>query len=317
MLILSSAKISDKHQQRLQSTFSQHSFSFYEKHDEISDDDLNQVEIFITYGEDITIQLLDRMPNLKWIQVISAGIELIPLQELASKQILMTNARGIHRIPMAEYTIGMMLSLARSNYTFYANQQQSLWDRSPRIQEIHKQTLGILGLGAIGTEIAKRAKAFGMRVVGLKRDTSTGVEFVDQLYAPEEMKDLLAESDFVVAVLPHTKETEELFDEQAFKAMKQTAYFINIGRGSLVKDEALIHALENEQIAGAVLDVYREEPLPAEHPFWKTKNLILTPHVSGRSPFYMTRALEIFEHNLKQYPNEQAMINVIPLTRGY
>lgn len=317
MMIVSSAKISEKHQQRLQKKFSQHQFSFFDRMEDIPKDTLHQAEALITYGEDITEEHLEEMPLLKWIQVISAGIELMPLTRLYERNILLTNARGIHRIPMAEYTIGMMLSLARSNYTFYDNQRAGIWDRSPRIQELHQQTVGILGLGAIGSEIAKRAKAFGMQVLGLKRDTTAAVEFVDQLFAPEDLGQLLAASDFVVAVLPHTVETEGLFNEEVFAKMKPSAYFINIGRGSLVKDEALIHALEDGQIAGAVLDVYQEEPLPQEHPFWKTKNLILTPHVSGRSPYYMARALEIFEHNLSHYPQATDMQNVIPLNRGY
>ncbi|GAA0376081.1 D-2-hydroxyacid dehydrogenase [Bacillus horti] len=318
MYIVSTAKLSDKHQANLEREFPSSTFVFYDHMKQVPADVLAQVEVLVTYGEDITPETVEQMPSLKWVQVLSAGLELIPFSELEAKQVVLTNARGIHRIQMSEYTLGMILQLARKGYEFYDQQKKGIWNRSLRVNEIHGATLGILGLGAIGQEIARKAKAFDMKVIGLRRSTDqASLDYVDELIPSEQKSRIFEESDYVVVILPHTSSTEHFISEKELAQMKESAYLINIARGKVVDEKALIQALEQKKIAGAVLDVFDEEPLPEEHPLWNIDNTILTPHVSGRSPMYMTRALDIFTHNLKLYPNKADMINLIPMQRGY
>lgn len=317
MNIVSSAKMSEKHQQRLRREFPEHQFSFYASMEEVPLPTREETEVLITYGEDVDQSLLQTMRQLKWIQVMSAGLDLMPFSAIAEKGILVTNASGIHRIPMAEYTLGMMLQLARNHYLFYDQQKRGVWDRKQRVDEIYGKTLGIAGYGEIGDEIAKRAHAFGMRILALKKHPSTPPAYVDEILTLEEKDRLFKESDYLVVVLPHTEETTNFIGMRELQLMKPSATLINIGRGKVIEEQALLQALQSKQIARAVLDVFVQEPLPEDHPFWTLDNLILTPHVSGHSPLYMTRAVDIFEQNLKHYPNEEQMINVIDVKRGY
>ncbi|MDQ0337951.1 phosphoglycerate dehydrogenase-like enzyme [Caldalkalibacillus uzonensis] len=317
MRIVSSAKISSKHQERLQSVFSQHQFTFFDRMDQVTAEAKQEAEVLLTYGEDLTPVLIDELPALKWIQVLSAGLEKMPFERIGERNILVTNARGIHGIQMAEYTMAMILTLVRRHYQLYDLQKERKWGRSVRVDEAYGKTIGILGLGAIGEEIAKRAKAFGMRVLAVRRSQAPCPGYVDQLLTMAEREILFRESDFVVALLPLTPETEHAVGHTELDWMKPSAYLINIARGKVVDEEALLQAVRSNKIAGAVLDVFSEEPLPDHHPFWSEKNIIVTPHVSGRSPHYMRRALAIFEENLKRYPDTEAMRNVIDVKRGY
>ncbi|GGK17104.1 hydroxyacid dehydrogenase [Caldalkalibacillus thermarum] len=317
MRIISSAKISPKHQERLQAAFPQHQFAFFDRMDQVTDEAKQKAEVLLTYGEDLTPELIDELPALKWIQVLSAGLEKMPFERIEERNILVTNARGIHGIQMAEYTMAMILTLVRRHYQFYDLQKERKWDRSVRVDEAYGKTVGILGLGAIGEEIAKRAKAFGMRVLAVRRSQAPCPDYVDQLLTMAEREILFKESDFVVVLLPLTPETEHAVGNTELDWMKPTAYLINIARGKVVDEEALLQAVRSDKIAGAVLDVFSEEPLPDHHPFWSEQNIIVTPHVSGRSPHYMRRALAIFEENLERYPDTEAMRNVIDVKRRY
>lgn len=320
MNIVSIAKMSDKHQNKLKESFPQYQFSFFGGMKETPIDSLEKAEVLVTYGEDLTPDVVEKMPSLQWIQVLSAGLELMPFDTLIERQIVVTNARGIHRIPMAEYTMGMILQLARKGYEFYDLQKKNHWDRSLRVDEVYSKTLGILGVGAIGTEIAKRAKAFGMNILGLRRSEGSldaTMDFVDELIPLKNKEKLFRESDYIVVLLPVTVETTHFVGAEELSMMKTSAYLINIARGQVIDEDALLAALEDKKIAGAVLDVFKEEPLPSTHPFWKAENLIITPHSSGRSPYYMQRALEIFHENLNKYPKVEEMTNVIKLEQGY
>lgn len=320
MRIVTTAKISSKHQAALTQEFPQYQFSFNDLLQQTPPEELAQADILLTYGEDVTPELLQGMPNLKWIQVISAGLDLILFTALEERQITLTNARGIHAIPMSEYALGMILQLARKHYSFYDQQKSKKWDRTTlRIDEVHGKTLGIVGLGAIGEEIAKKAKAFGMNVLGLRRRSgdASEYEYIDELIPSEEKQRLFQASDYIVLLLPHTPQTEHFVGTEELASMKESAYLINMARGKIVDEDALLDVLSQNRIAGAVLDVFTEEPLAEEHPFWTLENVILTPHVSGRSPLYMTRALDIFRYNLKHYPELEKLQNLIPLSRGY
>lgn len=279
---------------------------------------LKTAEILLTYGEDLTPEILAEAQNLRWIQVISAGLDKMPFAYLKTRpEILLTNAKGMHGGPMAEFTMGAILLLARKNVEILENQKKHRWDRSIRVEEIAGATLGIVGVGSIGQTIAKRAKAFEMRVLGLNTD-GRPVDGVDVMYARSSLHDLLRQSDYVVVVAPLTPATRDMFGEGEFKAMKPSAYFINIGRGELVQEEALLKALNEKWIRGALLDVFREEPLPPDSPLWDAPNCVIVPHLSGRSPRYIERAMEIFRHNLSVYlQNKGEFMNVINVHKGY
>ncbi|GBF12365.1 D-2-hydroxyacid dehydrogenase [Tepidibacillus sp. HK-1] len=317
MKIVSSAKMSEKHQLNLKTKYPMVQFFFF---DDIAgaEEELKTADVLITYGEDLTAEVIEQSKDLKWIQVISAGINKMPFAKLMEKNILVTNAKGIHYKPMSEYTMGVILQLARKTNEIYKNQLAHHWNRTIRVAEVNGTTLGVVGLGSIGQGIVEKAKAFDMRVIGMNTD-GRPVDHVEKVYRPSQLKELLAESDYVVVIVPLTDKTYHLIGKEELQAMKNTAYLINIARGEVVEEEALVDALKSNQIAGAVLDVFSEEPLPSEHPFWSLENCIITPHLSGRSPKYMERALEIFVYNLDQYLDKKIdqMLNRVELSKGY
>ncbi|MFV9511377.1 D-2-hydroxyacid dehydrogenase [Tepidibacillus sp. LV47] len=317
MKIVSSAKISEKHQISLKEQFPKGDFYFFANIEEAKAE-LTDTEILITYGEDLNDEILQTMNALKWIHVVSAGVNKLPFELLHSRKVIVTNSKGIHRIPMSEYTMAVILQLARKTNQFFEKQQEGTWDRTIRVAEIFGSTLGIIGLGAIGQAIAEKGKSFGMRIIGTNTD-GRPVPFVDQVYPSSQLKKVLAESDYVVVIVPLTDKTYHLIGKEELIAMKKSAYLINIARGDVIDEQALLEALKEREIGGAVLDVFSQEPLPSDHPFWQFDNVIITPHVSGRSPKYMERALEIFKTNLYMYQNKEfsQMKNLVDLKKGY
>lgn len=317
MDIVSSAKISAKRQNQLQNKFPAHRFQFFEHMDHVTEAALAKADVLLTYGEDLTPAVVGKMPRLKWIQVLSAGMDAMPFDILKKRNILVTNARGIHGIQMAEYALGMILSLVRRSFHFYDLQKQRRWDRSVRVDEAYGKTLGIVGYGAIGSEMAKRAKAFGMHVIALKKNVDVHPQYVDELVSIEGKEKLFRQSDFIVVLLPLTPETKYFVGKEALQMMKPSAYLINMARGKVIDEEALLQQVKARKLAGAVLDVFSEEPLPEDHPFWQMENIMITPHMSGRSPQYMQRAMDIFLTNLTSFPDKERMVNVIDLDRKY
>ena len=317
MKIVSSASISGRHITELKNRFGSLDISVY-KHMGEAEAELPGAEILITYGEDLTSELLEKdCRALKWIMVVSAGLEKLPWDTLRERGILVTNARGIHKGPMSEYTLGVILQVARKSPQLFLKQRQKNWDRTIRVDEIDGKTLGILGAGSIGQEIARKAKVFGMKTLGLNK-SGRPVEHFDHMFSGKDLHQVLRESDFVVVVVPLTGETHHLLGTTEFEVMKESACLINISRGDVVDEQALIAAVRNKKIAGAVLDVFSREPLPVDSPLWDLEGVIITPHLSGRSHLYMERAMEIFGHNLEVYLRGQGeMRNVIDLARGY
>jgi phosphoglycerate dehydrogenase-like enzyme len=262
-------------------------------------------------------EMLDAAPRLQWIQAISAGVDYLPLDEIGRRGIRVTNGRGIHAIHMAEYAIAAMINLARGFHLMFRNQVRKKWERAIPQQEIYGATVGILGLGAIGREIAAKAACMGMRVIGVKR-TPAPLENVEAVYGPEKMTLVFQQSDYIVNLLPRTPATEKMIDRHCFDVMKPTAGFINIGRGQTVNEADLVEALRSKKIKALVSDVYETEPLPADSPLWDLDNVILTPHICGVSPQYMARAMEIIEHNLEVYFSGRGkMINTVDIAAGY
>jgi D-2-hydroxyacid dehydrogenase (NADP+) len=268
--------------------------------------------------------LFEAAGKLKWIQAWGAGVDKLLLPEVVSSKVTVTNAGGIHPTPISEHVIGLMLCLSRKLHLFIRNQAERKWrryesdDHAEQVEELTGKTLGIVGLGRIGAEIARKAKCLGMKVVATKRDPSTpGSISVDRLFHPEDLNILLAESDFVVLSLPLTKETHGMIGEVQLSNMKRTGYLINVSRGKTIQEDKLVEALKKGWIAGAGLDTFEDEPLPQSSELWGFENVIITPHVAGLTPYYEERLTSIFCENLNRFISKKPMINVVDKKLGY
>ncbi|RXZ01790.1 D-2-hydroxyacid dehydrogenase [Fictibacillus sp. S7] len=289
------------------------------KDKEIWQKEAPDAEIIAGWKKGMEEYTLDREnAPLKWVQTWSAGVNNLPLDRLSSENIQLTSANGVHAFPISETIFGLMLGLTRKIHTYVRNQQSKTWDHSNLKLEIHGKTLGILGTGAIGRETAKIAKAFGMKVLGM-RHSGKPEQYIDRMYTSEELHDLLPECDYLVVTLPLTKETNRMLGKKEFQHMKNTAFFINIGRGDIVVEEDLIQALNTGEIAGAGLDVFEKEPLDNNSPLWNMENVIITPHTAGSTEYYDQRVIEdIFIPNLKDYLDDKSLsINAVDYNKGY
>ncbi|XQY92493.1 D-2-hydroxyacid dehydrogenase [Metabacillus sp. HB246100] len=275
-------------------------------------------DVILTYGEDLEEEHIHAATNLKWIMVASAGMDRMPFDALEERNILVTNSKGVHAIPMAEYCLSMMLQVSRQTKKLIENEQNHVWDRKVKMDELYGKTVYIIGAGAIGTATANLAKAFGMKVLGMNRD-GRAVKGFDQMYKREEMLMPVEEVDFVISVLPSTEQTKGIIGKDFFQRMKKSAVFINIGRGNTVVEEELIASLEQGQLKHAVLDVFEEEPLNEQHAFWDMEQVTITPHLSGITDRYVPRVMEIFHKNLTCFieKDEIKMDNKINLSKRY
>ena len=263
--------------------------------------------------------------NLKWLAYWSAGLDGKISPEIAARNLLITNASGVHGPNIAEHVLAWMLMFTREMPFHLRQQIAGKWEREGNQQriwasELSGQTLGIVGLGRIGEALTKRAKSFAMHVVATKRDIHARYApdiAPDRLYAPEQLPAMLAECDHICICLPLTPETHHLFDAELLSHIKPSAYLYNIGRGKIVDESALIAALQNGSLAGAGLDVFETEPLPAESPLWQMENVLITPHTAGITPYYFQRFADIFAANLKRYLNHEPLQNLYDPQRGY
>jgi phosphoglycerate dehydrogenase-like enzyme len=278
---------------------------------------LDEAEILYGWIHHFPKGLRERAPRLKWIQTMSAGVDRLPAEILKSG-IRVVNASGLHGTPMGELALAMMLMFVKDAPACQQMKQSKTWKRFvPGL--LRGRTVGVLGLGVVGREIARLAKAFGMRVVGMRRsDGERGVPpDVDRLYGRDALTDLLTESDFVVVALPLTEETRGLLGEAALRAMKPTACLINVARGAISDEDALIRVLEEKRIAGAGLDVFVQEPLPPESRFYALPNVIFSPHISGEMPDYEARATDVFCENLRRYLADAPFLHEVDPEKGY
>lgn len=280
-------------------------------------------EAEIIYGSMILLPLLPRMiakaPKLRWIQAQHAGVEKFLIPEIVESPVILTSSTGMHATPIAEFVIGRMLMFAKLAPLCFRLQQDKLWKRISFPSVLASQTLGIIGLGSIGKELARLAKAFRMRVLATRRSAKQvgRARYVDTVLPPHEMARLLSESDFVALTLPFTHETERMIGREELWMMKLSAYLINVSRGNIVDEEALIQALQVNRISGAALDAFDTEPLPADSRLWELPNVILSPHISGTMSDYGEKATEIFVKNLKRYLEGKKLFNVVDKKRGY
>ncbi len=271
----------------------------------------------IMVGWNVPREAVQHAPRLRWVHSTGAGVDRLLFPEILEREVLLTTSSGIHHW-LIEHVLAVMLALSRRLHLAMRNQIQHRWERGPRMEgdEVAGQTLGILGLGSIGTELAGKAHALGMRVIGTKR-TPAPILGVERVLPPDGLTEVLREADVVVVALPLTPATRGLIGEPELRTMKPTAVLINIGRGPIVQERVLIHALQERWIAGAALDVFEKEPLPAESPLYDLENVIITPHVSGASPHYMDRAVPFFCENLAAYLQGRPLRNMVDKGRGY
>ena len=258
---------------------------------------------------------LQRMPQLRWIQTMTSGVESWLAAPGMRADVQISCARGSHRESVAENILGALFHIAKPYMAIALDQRESRWTRRQSIPLAGK-TLGILGLGAIGQELARKAAVLDMRVIGAKR-TPEPVPHVDKVYGPEALNEVLQQADFVVLLLPTTQVTENLVNASFLRAMKPTAWLINFGRGALIADEDLIAATRSKAIAGAVLDVFREEPLPKTHPFWTTEGILVLPHIGGGHPKRGVRVAEIFAANAQRFLAGEPLVTGVDRERGY
>lgn len=259
-----------------------------------------------------------QMPNLAWAQQVGAGANwLIESPEFRSRKVLLTNASGVHAVPISEHILALIFALSRGIHQSVRNQAAHRWDRRGSVMEVEGTTLGIVGLGKIGEKTAQKARALNMQVLGLRRNTDKNSPHVDRMYGPDGLHDLLKDSDWVALTLAMTEETAGLIGEPELKAMKKTACIINIARGPVIREKMLVKALEDGWIAGAGLDVFEKEPLPETSPLWDMKNVIITPHWAGATPYYIDRLFDIFTENLRRFQAGEPMINVVDKQLGY
>lgn len=259
--------------------------------------------------------LLAKMPRLRWIQALTAGVEGWILLPDLRPDIALTCARGTHRVQMPENILGALFHLTKPYAQATLDQRDRRWTR--RISEpLAGKTLGVLGLGEIGRELAKKAQALELRVIGTRRSPEQ-VPHVDRIYPPEATDEVLAQSDFVLLLLPLTPETEEIMNARRFKVMRHTAYLLNFGRGALVVDDDLVEAVRSKTIAGAVLDVYRTEPLPADHAFWSTEGITVLPHIGGLDVHRDEIVAALFADNMGRFLAGEALVALVDRSRGY
>lgn len=240
---------------------------------------------------------IEEFTNLKYIQLTSAGYDRVPLEYIKEKGIRIYNARGVYSIPMAEFVLGGILQLYKNSKFFGKNQENHEWKKCREIRELYGRNICILGCGSVGTECAKRFSAFGCHVFGVDI-CAVSREYFDEIVSLEMMDDVLAKSDIVVSALPLTDDTRNMINKNKFDRMKNDSIFVNISRGDIVNTGDLITALKNN-ISGAVLDVFEEEPLGEEHPLWKMDNVIITPHNSFVGEGNRDRLQDVIMKNLK------------------
>lgn len=257
-------------------------------------------------------------PRLKWIQLTSAGADRLLNSGFIEEGIAVTTVSGLHATPIGEYVLCTMLMFAKGMPRTMRAQVRGEWSRFAPT-ELRGKTVGIVGMGHIGEEVARLSKAFGCRVIATRRSVTgpTSTDGCDELLPSSELPRLLAESDYAVLCVPLTPETRGLIGERELRAMKETAVLVNIARGPVTVEADLIRALSENWIAGAALDVFDQEPLPEGHPLWSMENVILTPHISGGTEIYNQRAVAIFTENLRRYLRNEPLQNIVDPTRGY
>lgn len=273
------------------------------------------IDIVITPTLPWLPEALDRLASYHWLHFLSSGVEKIWTMNFDKSSITMTKSSGVHGEPMSEYAIGAMLYFTKQFDRFHEQASKAQWQRG-WLGELTGSQLTVLGLGHIGKCLAKRAKAFNMHVVGTQRRPRE-IPCVDRVVALQDIGSELVRTDFLVVCLPLTDATRGLVDDAFLTQIKPGAVLIDISRGGVVRSEALLRALDTGTLKGAALDVFEQQPLPPESPLWKRSELLITPHVSGTTEFYLERALGVFIDNVHAYQQGRSLITEVNVDAGY
>jgi D-2-hydroxyacid dehydrogenase (NADP+) len=303
--------VRNQYRERLQARFPDLAVNLVDHHSKVGPH-IAEADVLLTFTPMLTAKVLEQAARLKWIQTLGTGVDNLTDQVALRKNVVVTNVRGIHGAPVSEAALATMLALARDLPRAVRAQDERQWRRFPA-QLLHHKTVGIFGVGAIAEALAPKCQAFGMRVIGVSSAPRSARGF-DRIFGRDELLQVVGEFDFFVLLTPLTVATRSSIDARIFAAMKPTSFLINLARGGVVDEAALVDALDNGRIAGAALDVFNEEPLPAGHPFWAMQNVIITTHQGGFCDVYIDYALPTVEANLRCFLSGDigGMINVVP-----
>ncbi|MBS6647036.1 MAG: D-2-hydroxyacid dehydrogenase [Clostridiaceae bacterium] len=287
----------------------------FKRDSEISWSEVGEAEVITGFPSQ---ECVKEASSLKWLHLSSIGVDKHINRELyCSKDVVLTNSAGTYGKPISDHVLGLMLMLSRNLHYYRDQQSRNEWKKMDSTKDLFRSTLCIVGLGDVGRTLAVKAKNLGMKVIGIKRTMMEKPEYLDELYTTDSLNDIIPRSDFVVLSLAATKETFHIMNEERLALLRKDAYLINIGRGTLIDQETLFRFLEEERFAGAALDVTTPEPLPKDSGLWGLKNLIITPHVSGKSPSTSERQFAVFYENLCRYVKNAELKNVIDFERMY
>ena len=275
------------------------------------------VDAEVVVGIPKSIPDLSLAKNLKWVHSFSAGMDRVLTPALIQSSVLASNSAGIHATPIAEHIIAFLLTFTRKLKKSFEQQQQKKWQRIDTLSELRDKIILIVGLGHIGKEAVRLAASFGAYVIAVDTPGKEKPDFVEELGTTEELPGFLGKADFVVLCLPYTKDTHHFINQNRLSAMQPHAVLLNIGRGGVVDEQALIQALKEKKIGGAGLDVTEQEPLPKDSPLWDMENVVITPHHSGISEKYIDRAIDLFCLNFQAYLKGERLPNLIDKTAGY
>jgi D-2-hydroxyacid dehydrogenase (NADP+) len=304
-------QVRNQYRDRLQARFPELAITIVDHHSKAGPH-IAAAEALLTFAPMLSPQVLEQAAKLRWVQALGTGVDNLTDQAALRKDVIVTNVRGIHGPPVSEAALATMLALARDLPRAVRAQDKRQWQRFPA-QLLHNKTVGILGVGAIAEALAPKCKAFGMRVVGMS-STPRALPGFDAMHAHEDLPKIIGELDFLVLLTPLTAKTRNSIGAKLFAAMKPTSFLINLARGGVVDEPALIEALKTGRIAGAALDVFTQEPLPADHAFWGMENVIITTHQGGFCDVYVDYASPTVEANMQCFLSGDlgGMINVVP-----
>lgn len=276
----------------------------------ITREDISEAEIIIGYPPK---KYLDTAINLKWLQMISSGVDKYMKDGIVPKQTIVTNAKGSYGESQSEFMFAMLISIMKKLHKYRDNQLQSRWKDEGNVMMLKGSTALVIGLGDIGTNFSKILQAFGVYVIGVRRDTSKICKNVDEMHSFKDLDSLVPKADIIAMVIPSTPETKNLMNAQRISMMKKHSVLVNTGRGATIDNEALYDAVENGHLLGAAVDVFENEPLSKDHRAWNIENLLITPHSAGQDymDYNWQKTLKLIEENLKAYCNGTTLKNVI------
>jgi D-2-hydroxyacid dehydrogenase (NADP+) len=311
ILLTLTPELNNQYRDRLKAKFPELNVNLVDHHTKVGPY-IADADILVTFAPRLSDDVLSAGANLKWVQALGTGVDNLIDRPVLRKDIIVTNIHGIHGAPVSEAAIGSMLALARDIPRAVRAQDAREWARFPA-RLLHNKTVGVFGIGAIAEEMAPKCKAFGMRTVGVSSSPRQVAGF-DRMHSSAELAAIAGEFDFFVLLTPLTEKTRNSIDAKVFAAMQPKSFLVNLARGGVVDETALIEALQSGKIAGAALDVFNEEPLPRDHPFWDMQNVIITTHQGGFCDVYIDYALPTVEANMRCFlsGNVGGMINVVP-----